>query len=209
MADLQGRVAELSIELAEKVVERNLDRDTQIALDRELHQPGREQLGRWPIRATAIEAYAEALLEVARAEGHLAEVEDELFRFARVVRGQRRAARSRSPTRRCRPSGGSRSSRSSRRQGARTSRTALVVVRRRRRPGGTTCPAIVDRFVELAAAEREHEVAEVRRAVAARRRPAQRLAEALSPGHRQGGRGEGRSSTRRCSAASSPASATP
>ena len=32
MADLQGRVAELSIELAEKVVEHNLDRDTQTAL---------------------------------------------------------------------------------------------------------------------------------------------------------------------------------
>jgi len=32
VADLQGRVAELSIELAEKVVERNLDHDTQIAL---------------------------------------------------------------------------------------------------------------------------------------------------------------------------------
>ena len=32
MAELQGRVAELSIELAEKVVERNLDRDTQIRL---------------------------------------------------------------------------------------------------------------------------------------------------------------------------------
>jgi F-type H+-transporting ATPase subunit b len=32
LADLQSRVAELSIELAEKVVERNLDHDTQIAL---------------------------------------------------------------------------------------------------------------------------------------------------------------------------------
>ena len=32
MADLQGRVAELSIELAEKVVEHNLDRQTQTAL---------------------------------------------------------------------------------------------------------------------------------------------------------------------------------
>ena len=31
-ADLQGRVTELSIELAEKIVERNLDRDTQLAL---------------------------------------------------------------------------------------------------------------------------------------------------------------------------------
>jgi len=32
MAELQGRVAELSIELAEKVVEHNLDRDTQTRL---------------------------------------------------------------------------------------------------------------------------------------------------------------------------------
>jgi len=31
-ADLQGRVTDLSIELAEKIVERNLDRDTQLAL---------------------------------------------------------------------------------------------------------------------------------------------------------------------------------
>jgi F-type H+-transporting ATPase subunit delta len=34
-----------------------------------------------------IDAYANALLEVARAEGHLAEVEDDLFRFARVLEG--------------------------------------------------------------------------------------------------------------------------
>ncbi len=32
MSDLQGRVADLSIELAEKIVEHNLDRDTQLAL---------------------------------------------------------------------------------------------------------------------------------------------------------------------------------
>lgn len=32
MSDLRGRVADMSIELAEKVVERNLDRDTQVAL---------------------------------------------------------------------------------------------------------------------------------------------------------------------------------
>ena len=34
-----------------------------------------------------IDAYARAMLEVARAEGRLAEVEDELFRFARTVDG--------------------------------------------------------------------------------------------------------------------------
>jgi F-type H+-transporting ATPase subunit b len=32
MSDLQGRVADLTIELAERVVERSLDRDTQVAL---------------------------------------------------------------------------------------------------------------------------------------------------------------------------------
>jgi F0F1-type ATP synthase membrane subunit b/b' len=32
MADLQSRVADLSIELAERIVERSLDRDTQLAL---------------------------------------------------------------------------------------------------------------------------------------------------------------------------------
>ena len=34
-----------------------------------------------------IDAYANALLEVARAEGHLAGVEDDLFRFGRVFEG--------------------------------------------------------------------------------------------------------------------------
>ena len=37
---------------------------------------------------TRITAYADALLAVARAEDNLAEVEDELFRFARVLRGE-------------------------------------------------------------------------------------------------------------------------
>ena len=35
----------------------------------------------------AVEAYAKALLEVSRVEGHLADVEDELFRFARTFEG--------------------------------------------------------------------------------------------------------------------------
>jgi F0F1-type ATP synthase membrane subunit b/b' len=32
MSDLRGQVANLSVELAEKIVEHNLDRDTQLAL---------------------------------------------------------------------------------------------------------------------------------------------------------------------------------
>ena len=100
-----------------------------------------------------IEAYAKALLEVARAEGMLGEVEDDLFRFARVVRGQRRAAHgAHRPVAAGRPPAW-RSSRSSWAARRSTSR------RRSRRSssasaGRTSCPAIVGRFVELAAAER-------------------------------------------------------
>src|SRR5690606_31878666 len=52
--------------------------------DRGLHQPGGQ-----PVMSNheRILAYASALFEVARSEGNLAEVEDELFRFARTLEG--------------------------------------------------------------------------------------------------------------------------
>ena len=37
--------------------------------------------------ANRVASYAQAMFEVARAEGNLDEVEDELFRFARVLEG--------------------------------------------------------------------------------------------------------------------------
>ena len=37
--------------------------------------------------ADRVEVYAHPLLAIAQAEGHVGEVEDELFRFARVVEG--------------------------------------------------------------------------------------------------------------------------
>ena len=77
-------VAQLSIDLAERIVERNLDRDTQPPARRQLHRPGR---GATRPMADRVDVYAQALLEIARAEGHLDEVEDELFRFARIVEG--------------------------------------------------------------------------------------------------------------------------
>ncbi len=51
-----------------------------------------------------IEGYARALFEIARAEGTLDEVEDELFRFARSLRVERRSCAPPSPTSRCPPS---------------------------------------------------------------------------------------------------------
>ena len=112
-----------------------------------------------------IESWAQALLEIAQAEDHLSEVEDELFRFARIIEGnddlrmalsnpgqpaERRAAivddllenRSLQMTR---------------------AMAAFIVGAGR----GHDLPAIVARFVELAAQSREHEVAEVRSAVLA------------------------------------------
>jgi F-type H+-transporting ATPase subunit delta len=124
-----------------------------------------------------IEAWAQALLEIAQAEDHLSEVEDELFRFARIVEGndelrmalsnpgqpaERRAAivdellesRSLQMTR---------------------AMAAFIVGAGR----GHDLPAIVARFVELAAQSRQHEVAEVRSAVPLDDEQVQKLAQAL------------------------------
>src|SRR5512132_1061372 len=110
-----------------------------------------------------IEAYAKALLEVARAEGMLGEVEDDLFRFARVFEGNddlRMALTDPSlPTDR-------RMAVVEELMGGKalnvSAALAAFVVGIGR---AHELPAIVDRFVELAAAERQHEVAEVRSAV--------------------------------------------
>ena len=124
-----------------------------------------------------IESWAQALLEIAQAEDHLSEVEDELFRFARIIEGndelrmalsnpgqpaERRAAivdellenRSLQMTR---------------------AMAAFIVGAGR----GHDLPAIVARFVELAAQSREHEVAEVRSAVPLDDAQVQKLAAAL------------------------------
>ncbi len=125
-----------------------------------------------------IETWAQSLLEIAKSEGNLHEVEDELFRFARIVAGNddlrtalanpgqpadRRAAivdellenRSLQTTRAI---------------------AAFIVGAGK----GHDLPAIVARFVELAAESREHEVAEVRSSVPLDDTQVQRLATALS-----------------------------
>jgi F-type H+-transporting ATPase subunit delta len=124
-----------------------------------------------------IDAYAKGLLEIAQAEGHLPEVEDELFRFARIVEGNddlrmaianpglpvdRRAAivdellegRALALSR---------------------SMASFIVGAGR----GHDFPAIVQRFVELAAQSRERAVAEVRSAIPLDDAQTKRLADAL------------------------------
>lgn len=125
-----------------------------------------------------IEGYANALVEVARAEGRLDQVEDELFRFARALE-QSEDLRSTLSDQALPPE---------RRQGvvedllgaqASPTTTALVsfVVGAGR---GRDLPAIVERVVERASAARGVELAEVRAAVALDDQQRARLAEALS-----------------------------
>jgi F-type H+-transporting ATPase subunit delta len=125
-----------------------------------------------------IDAYATSLLSIAQHEGHLSEVEDELFRFARVVEGndelrialsdpglpfERRAAIADEILK-------------TKALATTTAIVSFIVALGH----GRDLPAIVQRFVELAATRREKAVAEVRTAVPLSDEQQQRLAEALS-----------------------------
>lgn len=125
-----------------------------------------------------VEAYAEALLTIARSEGRLADVEDDLFRFARTLDGsdelrlaltdpalpvERRIAVVEELL-------GGKALRVS------TALAAFVVAAGRT----SDLSAIVDGFVEKAAAERSHEVAEVRSALPLDEAQRERLAAALN-----------------------------
>jgi F-type H+-transporting ATPase subunit delta len=128
--------------------------------------------------ADRIEAYATALLEVARAEGMLGEVEDDLFRFARVFEGNddlRMALTDPSlPT--DRRMGVVEELMGGKALNVSAALASFVVGIGR----AAELPQIVDRFVKLAASERDHEVAEVRSAVPLDQGQRDRLAVALS-----------------------------
>jgi F-type H+-transporting ATPase subunit delta len=128
--------------------------------------------------ADRVEVYAQSLLEIARVEGHLSEVEDELFRFSRVVEANdelRMALADRTlPAER-------RTAIVEELLGVRAlSVTVAIIVFIVAAGRGHDLTAIVTRFVELAAGTRQHEVAEVRSAVPLDEAYQQRLAQALS-----------------------------
>ncbi|HEX2576934.1 MAG TPA: ATP synthase F1 subunit delta [Aquihabitans sp.] len=122
-------------------------------------------------------AYAEALLAVARAEGPLAEIEDELFRVAQVIRGndelRDRLADPHIPAATRQQIvvdllGG-------KAQPATTNLVAMVVGNGRIRE----LPGIVDALLGMAASDANKEVAEVRSAIALTDDQKTRLADAL------------------------------
>jgi|SRR5579862_1348481 F-type H+-transporting ATPase subunit delta len=128
--------------------------------------------------ADRVDAYARALLDIVVAEGNLNEVEDELFRFARIVEGNDDLRMTLGNP------------------GLPLDRRAAIVdelLENRALPlsksiasfivgagRGHDLPTIVDRFVEMAAAGREHAVAEVRSAVPLDDAQKRRVGEALS-----------------------------
>ncbi len=124
-----------------------------------------------------IEGYATALFEIARAEGYLAEVEDELFRFARTLEGndELRSVLTDEAVPAARRQGVVEDLLGGRASPVTTNLVSLVVGAGRARD----LPDIVDRLVERAAAERSAAVAEVRSAVDLDAATQARLAEAL------------------------------
>jgi len=124
-----------------------------------------------------VEAYAQAMLEVARASGQLTAVEDDLFRFARTFEGSddlRMALTDpQLPVDR-------RIAVIDQLMGGKALQTSTALASMIVAAGQAgELPAIVERFVELAVSERDHEVAEVRSAIPLDDEQIARLADAL------------------------------
>jgi len=124
-----------------------------------------------------IDGYAAALFEIARVEGSLAEVEDELFRFARTLEGndELRATLTDAALPAERRQGVVQDLLGAKASPVTTNLVSFVVGAGRARE----LPAIVDRLVQRAAAEKDHAVAEVRSAIPLTDDQKTRLAAAL------------------------------
>jgi F-type H+-transporting ATPase subunit delta len=125
-----------------------------------------------------VDAYADALLEVAKAEGLLGEIEDDLFRFARAFESSDELRLALTdpalpPARRMAVVEDLMGGKALEASAALASFIAAI-------GRAHDLPAIVDRFVEKAAREREREVAEVRSAIPLDDKQRDRLARALS-----------------------------
>ena len=135
-------------------------------------------------------AYADALFGVARAEGTLGEVEDELFRFSQTLQGSDELRNALTDA----------GIPAARRQqivedllGGKASPTTVALVSMVVGTGrARDLPAIIQQLVEMSAAEANKEVAEVRLGGPAHRRPAQAPGQGAGRRHRQAGRGQGR-----------------
>jgi F-type H+-transporting ATPase subunit delta len=110
-----------------------------------------------------VDAYAEALFTVAEAEGNLAEVEDELFRFARILEGSDELRMALSDPQL--PAERRQAVVEELLEGKALPTTRALIVFLVALGRASELPSVVDRFVNLAAQGRQHEVAEIRSAV--------------------------------------------
>jgi F-type H+-transporting ATPase subunit delta len=123
------------------------------------------------------DVYASALLGIAKAEGATSSVEDELFRFARALEG---ADQLREALTDAHMPPAKRQAIVEELLGGKSSDITISLVSFIVGAGRSRdLPAIVDRFLALAAEEREHAIAEVRSAIPLDDATRQRLAEAL------------------------------
>lgn len=125
-----------------------------------------------------IDGYARGLFEIARAEGTLDEVEDELFRFARSLEGsdQLRNTLTDEQIPAARRQAIVEDLLGGKATGTTTQLISLVVGSGR----GRDLPAIIDRLVQRASSSKQLEVAQVRSAVALSADQQTRLAAALA-----------------------------
>lgn len=125
-----------------------------------------------------IDAYAHAMLEIARTEERLPQVEDELFRFGRIIEGN-------DDLRMALANPGLPADQRAKivdelleNRALQVSRALVSMVVGAGR--GHDLPAIISRFVELVAETRQHEVAEVRAAKPLSDAEVEQLAQVLS-----------------------------
>jgi F-type H+-transporting ATPase subunit delta len=118
------------------------------------------------------------MLGVACAEGQLSEVEDELFRFARILEGSDELRMALTDPQL--PAERRQAVIEDLLEGKALPTTKAIISFVVLLGRAADLPKVVDRFVALAAQEREHEVAEVRTAVELDAKQQQRLADALS-----------------------------
>jgi len=125
-----------------------------------------------------VDGYAKGLFEVAKAEGTLDEVEDELFRFARSYESsdQLRGALSNDEI----PPGKRQAIVEDLLGGKATPTTVQLISMIVGSGHSTDLPAIVDRMVQRAASSKDMEVAEVRSAIALSAGQQERLRAALA-----------------------------
>jgi F-type H+-transporting ATPase subunit delta len=125
-----------------------------------------------------VEAYAQAIFEIVQAEGYLSDTEEELFRFARAFEGNDELRTKLSD--RSIPIAVRQSVIEDLLAHRALESTAAIVSFLVGTGRISELPAIVDRFIEIAAGHRSHEVAEVRSAVPLDKQQQERLGAALS-----------------------------